>query len=141
MTVPVTADPVVVTPLSPAKIAVNDPSSIVTALATIGAIVANVWPGSTGLPAGSPKTLGLMATALIVTLMFSKHLLSAAAVTASAGAPVTQADLAAHAPAQQQALAKLQEALSETLQALSAPPGAPYPPPAGVPIVEPAAGT
>lgn len=127
----------VVMPLSPAKIAINDPASIVTALVAIVATVLNAWPGALhGLPANAPSTTALIAAALAVSTIFSKHLLSAAAVTAAATpTPVTHADLAAHADAQRQALAKLQEALAETVSALSAPPGAVVGPSGGSPVV------
>lgn len=136
MTAPVTVDPVVL-PLSPAKIAINDPASIVTALVAIVATVLNAWPGALhGLPANAPSTTALIAAALAVSTIFSKHLLSAAAVTAAATpTPVTHADLAAHATQQQEALARLQKALAEAVSALSAPPGAVVAPSGGSPVV------
>lgn len=126
-----------VQPLTPAKIAVNDPSTIVTAVMAIVATVLNAWPGTLhGLPANAPVTTALIAGALAVATIFSKHMLSSAAVTAAAGAPATQAGLAAHQAAQTQAMTNLQAALEAALEAMgSTPPPQTAYPAAGVPIV------
>lgn len=123
----ITVQPTELQALSPAKIAVNDPSTIITALMAVVATVLNVWPGALhGLPANAPSTTALIAAALAVATIFSKHMLSGAAINAAAGAstpvPATQADLAAHSAAQTEAITRLQTALADALAAFTAPP-------------------